>query len=236
IHAREEIRPFIVPPASRDRDAGETFSMIRLEVADGGERQVRWVPFHQYALPSDDYAYAGRFRYAPVTFRAPDGTTVEVMFSRERLPLPAPVALEDFQLDTHIGGYTGQALTIRNYISKLRFLKDGKWTEPRTVRVNGPTEFGGYWYFQSMWDKPPNGMPQGGMNYTGLGVGNRNGVYVQLFGASLAVAGMIFSFYIKPVLRRKEEAREAQRLPGTPKESVARAPTAVPVGTAGDRT
>ncbi|RME41061.1 MAG: hypothetical protein D6788_02040, partial [Planctomycetota bacterium] len=44
IHAREEIRPFIVPPASRVRDAGETFSMIRLEVADGGERQVRWVP------------------------------------------------------------------------------------------------------------------------------------------------------------------------------------------------
>ena len=46
------------------------------------------------------------------------------------------------------------------------------------------------------------------MNYTGLGVGNRNGVYTQLAGCCLSVIGMVFAFYIKPILkrRRREQA------------------------------
>ena len=47
--------------------------------------------------------------------------------------------------------------TIRNYVSQLRFLDDGKWTAPRPIKVNAPTEYGGLWYFQSMWDKPARG-------------------------------------------------------------------------------
>ena len=111
--------------------------------------------------------------------------------------MPSPVALEDFALDTHVGGYTGSQLTIRNYVSRLRFLDAGAWTDVTRVAVNAPTEFGGYWYFQSTWDPPPRGNPTGGMNFTGLGVGNRNGVYVQLAGCCLSVAGMIYAFYVK---------------------------------------
>jgi hypothetical protein len=44
------------------------------------------------------------------------------------------------------------------------------------------------------------------MNYTGLGVGNRNGVYVQLFGCCLAVIGMIHAFYLRPILKRRMAA------------------------------
>ena len=54
-----------------------------------------------------------------------------------------------------------------------------------------------------MWDKPPTESSTGGMNYTGLGVGNRNGVHIQLAGCCLAVAGMIFAFYVKPILKRR---------------------------------
>ena len=78
--------------------------------------------------------------------------------------------------------------------------------------VNSPTEYGGYWYFQSMWDKPPRNQPTGGMNYTGLGIGNRNGVYTQLLGCCLAVVGMIFAFYVKPIMvRRRAEAAISRR-------------------------
>ena len=45
------------------------------------------------------------------------------------------------------------------------------------------------------------------MNYTGAGVGNRNGVHVQLFGTVIAVFGMIYAFYVKPFLRRRERDR-----------------------------
>ena len=133
------------------------------------------------------------------------------MFSRQRRELPAPVALDEFALDTHLGGYTGQALTIRNYVSRLRFLDGDSWTPIREIQVNAPTEYGGFWYFQSMWDKPTAGNPMGSMNYTGLGVGNRNGVYVQLAGCCIAVSGMIFAFYVKPMLKRRRHERSRAR-------------------------
>ena len=45
------------------------------------------------------------------------------------------------------------------------------------------------------------------MNYTGLGIGNRNGVYIQLAGCCLMVTGMIFAFYVKPVIKRRRDAQ-----------------------------
>ena len=42
-----------------------------------------------------------------------------------------------------------------------------------------------------------------GMAFTGLGVGNRQGVVTQLAGCILAVSGMIYAFYIKPIIKRR---------------------------------
>lgn len=50
------------------------------------------------------------------------------------------------------------------------------------------------------------------MNYTGLGVGNRNGVHVQLAGCCLAVTGMLFAFYVKPILKRRRYEHLAGKL------------------------
>lgn len=204
-----EVKPFVVPPRSRENDAGETYAMIRLEVNAGREVQSKWLHFNRYVFPGGEYGYGGRFAYHPERFRLADGGEVEVLFSRKRLPLPSPIAMEDFQLDTHLGGYTGSTSTIRNYVSRLRFLDHGKWTDPQSIAVNSPTEHGGYWYFQSTWDRPSSNAPGGGMNYTGLGIGNRNGVYVQLAGCCLSVLGMIYAFYVKPMLktRRREQSR-----------------------------
>ncbi len=211
-HARSEVKPYVVPPPARQRNAGEVFAMIRLEVDFGQGVQTKWLNFNQYVFPNEQYAYRGRFGFAPERFRKPDGSTVEVVFSRQRRVLPAPIALEAFELVTHLGGYTGSTSTIRNYVSRLRFQDKGQWTEPVSIAVNHPTDFGGYWYFQSTWDKPSAGDPNGGMNYTGLGVGNRRGVYVQLVGCCLAVVGMIFAFYVKPVLKRRRAARYRARI------------------------
>jgi len=211
-HAVAEEKPYVVPPASRQRNAEESFSMIRLEVESGHGVQSKWVPFNQYVFPDAQYAYGGRFAYTPESFRLADGSVVEVVFSRQRLRLPNPIAMEDFELDTHIGGYTGSVSTIMNYVSRLRFLDKGKWSEPQAIAVNHPTEYGGYWYFQSMWDKPHQNDPSGGMNYTGLGIGNRHGVYVQLAGCCIAVAGMIFAFYVKPVIKRRRQERSRAKI------------------------
>ena len=203
-NAVAEMKPYIVPPPQRQDKVGQTFAMARIEVQTKNGVESKWVPFNQYVFPDDEYGYAGKFAYTPAEFKAGDGSTVEVVLSRKRLPLPNPIAMEDFQLDTHLGGFTGSVSTIRNYVSRLRFLDNGRWTEPVPIAVNQPTEYGGYWYFQSTWDRPNSGeSPGGGMNFTGLGIGNRHGVYVQLAGCCIAVAGMIFAFYVKPVLKRR---------------------------------
>lgn len=207
-----ETKPRIVPENSRQQKVDEAFSMIRLEVDSGRGVDARWLRFNAYALPNEDYAYAGRFSYLPERFRLADGSFVEVLFSRERMALPAPIALEEFELDTHIGGYTGSVSTIRNYVSQLRFYDGARWTDPTPIAVNQPTDFGGFWYFQSSWDRPPGTDANGGMNYTGLGIGNRNGVYVQLAGCCLMVAGLIFAFYVKPVLKRRRTEHQRERV------------------------
>ncbi len=211
-HAQAETRPYVVPKSSRQMNAKETYSMIRLEVGTGQSREAKWLTYHPYALPSEQYVYGGRFRYEPTRFRTADGREVEVIFSRRREPLPHPVMLEDFALDTHLGGYTGAAMTIRNYVSTLRFEDDGAWSEATDIRVNDPTSYGQYWFFQSVWDRPSPSNPNGGMNYTGLGVGNRNGVYIQLAGCCISVVGMCFAFYVKPILKRRRASQQRAKI------------------------
>ena len=45
------------------------------------------------------------------------------------------------------------------------------------------------------------------MAHTGLGVGNREGVYVMLTGTLMAIVGMIYAFYVKPVIHRGRRSR-----------------------------
>ncbi|HEY3243993.1 MAG TPA: hypothetical protein VGM03_11655, partial [Phycisphaerae bacterium] len=219
-HARPQMRPTIVPLDRRDREMKDVLSMLKVELNDDRTTQSIWLPFNPYPLSNEQYEYPGRMFYAPKQIRLSDGRAYELMFSRRRVKLPYPVALENFELEQHVGGYTGSALTIRNYVSMLRFTDGTGWTNPTPISVNSPTEFGGYWYFQSQWDPPSQ--RSAGFNYTGLGVGNRNGVHVQLAGCAIAVTGMIFAFYVKPILkRRRQQAVRASigvTKPDVPKE------------------
>ena len=214
-HAVAEVKPFVVPPPRQQAKIGQTFSMARVEVQTRRGVESQWVRFARYVFPDQQYALGGRFAYAPAVFET-EGGPVEVVLSRKRVPLPNPIAMEDFKLDTHLGGFTGNALTIRNYVSRLRFLESGKWTDPVAIAVNHPTEYGGYSYFQSEWDRPEANEAGSGMNFTGLGIGNRHGVLMQLLGCCVAVAGMIFAFYVKPVIKRRRAVESRARLSGQP--------------------
>ncbi len=207
-----ERKPWIVPPNQRDRDAGTHFAMVRVE-APGVEPQ--WLPFHQYAFDGPENLLR-RFRFEPSTLRLADGREVEVIFSRQRLPLPAEIALEEFILTAHVGGFTGESGSIRNWTSLIRFRTGEGWTEPQQVSVNDPVAYGGYSYFQSQWDPPDPAREAGdrasrGLNYTVLGVGNRHGIYTQLAGCTIAVLGMLYAFYVKPVIRRRQIERAAAK-------------------------
>ncbi|MHC4611892.1 MAG: hypothetical protein ACYS7M_16270, partial [Planctomycetota bacterium] len=208
-NARREVRPAVVPRHQRDSDARNSFSMIKLEVSNGRWSVSEWLPFNHYALPDDQYRIAGRIGYLPKMLRLPDGQRVELLFSRQRHKLPSPVVLDNFTLETFQGGLAGTNSNVRDYVSRLRFADgSGGWTEPVQMSSNRPATDHGYWFFQSTWDPPSRG--SAGMNYTGAGVGNRNGVYIQLLGCCVAVAGMIYAFYVKPIVKRRRQ--QAARL------------------------
>ncbi len=210
-------RPAIVHWTQRDRDADSTqlFAMVQVRISGGGRTETRWLPFHRYAFDDHSEAYITLGRYEPAVFSLADGRRIEVLVSRERRPLPAPVILDDFLLETHVGGFSGRVSSIRDWTSMLRFAESAParaWSDPVVVSTNNPGRHGQLWFFQAFWDAPRTAMREGdvtssGLNFTGLGVGNRRGVYIQLAGCALAVTGMLYAFYVKPVLRRRSIER-----------------------------
>jgi hypothetical protein len=207
-----ETKPFLVAPEQRVRDAKEFFSRIRIDsptmVGD-----PEWLRFHMYPFESQSEVLR-RHTLRPTRVTLADGRQFELLFSRQRLPLPSEIALDEFVLTTHIGGFTGESSTVRDYTSMLRFRDEPAqpWSEAVPVSMNRPVEHGGLWYFQAQWDPPEEARQQGqrasaGLNYTVLGVGNRHGVYVQLLGCVIAVIGMIYAFYVKPIIKQRARDR-----------------------------
>lgn len=215
---RLEARPAIVPVAERNKDADRAFlfSMVKVEITRGGKTVNRWLPFHRYSFADEGHSdmSLSRFDPAPVVFD--DGREIELIFSRESMALPTRVALSDFVLTSHVGGFEpGKMGSIRDWTSELRFedptQPDG-WTPGMRMSTNDPVSHQGMWYFQSFWDPPRSARFQGdaasnGLNFTGVGVGNREGVYTQLAGCCLSVFGMLYAFYYKPILRRRMKQR-----------------------------
>lgn len=205
-----ERRPQQVPVEQRIRDARELFAMMQL---NGPVEKPQWLKYHPWVFDRPEDVLR-RYWFEPTTVTLKDGSQLEVLFARQRLPLPATVALDEFVLDTNVGGFSGDTSSIRNYTSMVRFRDRAPngasaWGLPERVSVNDPVEHDGYWFFQSQWDPPEEsrqgGMASAGLNYTVLGVGNRNGVWVQMAGCVLAVLGMAYAFYVKPVIKRRNK-------------------------------
>ena len=199
-HTFSDTRPMIVPPQQRDPSASNMYSMIQVVIPSNEGTVSTWLPYHHYAFESPK-ELVRRFQYKPAVLRLPSGKIIEIMFSRQRTELPTPVALKTFEVDSHLGGFTGSTSSILNWRSIVTFLDGSDST--LAVSVNDPKPYGEYWFFQSQWD-PPDSASQG-LNYTVLGVGNRHGVFTMLLGCCLTVAGMIWAFYVKPTIRRKRQ-------------------------------
>jgi hypothetical protein len=227
-----ESRPFIVPPSQRDSDVQRMASMIQVRVPGARDDSPIWLEYHEvpFETPGDTLV---RYPYDPTIVEMQDGSLIELMFSRQRMELPSPVVLADFIITPHLGGFTGQTSTIRNWTSVVRFaspdstLPEENWSEGVAVSVNEPVEHNGFWFFQASWDPPVQSgeFQSAGLNYTVLGVGNRNGVLVQLAGCIIAVLGMIHAFYLKPIIKRRRSQSvnaqvQNQRIGVTPTDGV----------------
>jgi hypothetical protein len=197
-----DTRPAITPRAQRDRSTMDRMSMLRVDVPGGG---AAWLTMHQYPFDAPELTFSG-FSFAPTLVTLDDGRTMQLLYSRASAPIGGEIQLDGFHIKSHVGGFTGNVSSVLNWTSELRF--DGDHVT--SVSVNDPQQFNGLWFFQSQWDPPDprgvrtGGVPSAGRNFTVLGVGNRRGVWTMLFGSTLSVMGMLYAFYLKPVLRRRK--------------------------------
>tara|TARA_B100001059_G_scaffold73922_1_gene71375 strand:- start:11461 stop:13842 length:2382 start_codon:yes stop_codon:yes gene_type:complete len=206
-------RPSIVPRGQQDPSIGNQYSMIRVQVPNSSNREA-WLAYHHWPFESRDEVLR-RFPWRPTTVALSDGRMIQLMLSRKSESLPSKVSLLGFDTKDHIGGFTGSTSSILNWISRVQF-DESSGPREADISVNDPAEEGGFWFFQSQWDPPDparfsGDTPSLGLNYTVLGVGNRRGVWVQLAGSVLMVLGLMYAFYVKPVLvRRRQESAIAK--------------------------
>lgn len=178
------------PPDMAPQDPGPA---VRVEVAGKGWKLAQWVPF----------VYDAHLDHEQMqTVRTPQGEEIQLQFSRLQHPLGATLQVENLTYQTYPG--TG---TPRDYICRLRTSEAASPDQWRTVDVhlNQPTVAGGFRISQQGWDSedPFNA------RYTRLGVANRPGIGAIWLGCFLICVALPYSFYIKPLLRRRRERQTA---------------------------
>jgi hypothetical protein len=146
---------------------------------------------------------------------------VQLQIANTRRPIghrhaPVRVTLDEFELVPYAGDFTAES-AMRDFRSHLTIEQAGEDPHQATVKLNEPHYMtvpgflGGFsgqsWLlFQNQWD-PEN------QAFTVLGVGNRPGIYPMVGGCVMVVLGLMWAFYVKPViLRRRKQAALAAHL------------------------
>ncbi|MEM8876218.1 MAG: hypothetical protein AAGD32_18390 [Planctomycetota bacterium] len=216
---RRTDRIVIVPPEQRERDAGRAgaFQVVQVRVASGDFETTVVVPFMQFVY---EYGWTG-----PVVDIPGASQPIRIQMGNYARPMPVAVALEKFEAVPYPGGIAQAGFTMRDFRSTLDIVQPatGEITEgvasmnsPVYVRDESIPLIGQSWLlYQASWNPEDQ-------TYTVLGVGNRPGVYTMIIGSVLMFIGLMWAFYLKPVLiRRAKQAALAKHAAG-------RKPTAVP--------
>lgn len=92
---------------------------------------------------------------------------------------------------------------IKDWKSTLEVVEAGEVVAEKTIEVNDPLKYGGYTFYQSSYD-PEN------PKISGLQVARDPGVWLVYTGFSTLCFGIIFIFYLKPLVRRRIQAMKAE--------------------------
>ncbi len=200
--------PFVtpVPGAQRDRDAAMagTQQVAAVRLRRGDWETTAHVAYSQWP----DLVAVQPARVDVPGFNGP----VKLQLGNTRRDMPARVRLDGFELVPYAGDFTNES-AMRDFRSHLTIEPLGQEAADAVVRLNKPHymniarggPFGGllpaesWLLFQSQWD-PEN------QSFTVLGVGNRPGITTMIVGCCMVVAGLMWAFYVKPVILRRRKA------------------------------
>jgi len=89
-----------------------------------------------------------------------------------------------------------QPQMIRDYLSDVTVIKDGKEILNKTIEVNHPLHYGGYHFYQYSYDSQAE-------KYTILAATSDSGLYIVYGGYWLLGTGVLWQFWLRAVLKRK---------------------------------
>ena len=188
----------ILEPLDR-RDPGidaRSMSAIRVRVTDHDASHTwlltDWMPHKRYPHDPDD-------QIPPLTIRLPNGQVWEAVYSRASQPLGAPLAAERLTV-THTPGNGGIAAFFTHFL----YARQGGDPQPGDVYTNHTFKLGPWSLYQSGYDSTHE------WEWTILGVGNFNGIWLWSVGWIAVVAGALYAFYVKPLLLRRLKSRAAR--------------------------
>ena len=199
-----------VPPEQRDRQAGEAGAMqvVTVRLSRGQE----WVRFVQ--VPFTQWIDQQAWSLGEVDIPGSDAS-VQLQLGNTKKSIPAMVQLDEFELVPYAGDFTAQS-AMRDFKSHLTLIDSATGAETRaTAHMNSPVYFdapvaggllGKIWpseswlLYQNQWD------PEG-QAFTVLGVGNRPGVATMTVACVMIVTGLLWAFYLKPVIIRRAKER-----------------------------
>ncbi|MBN1787484.1 MAG: cytochrome c biogenesis protein ResB [Sedimentisphaerales bacterium] len=110
--------------------------------------------------------------------------------------LPFLIKLKDFRIEYYGQGQTGTG-AIRDFISSLAVIKDGKTIAQKDVEVNHPLHFGGYYFYQHSYDPKA-------ARYTVLKVVSDSGLGAVYIGYLCLAAGVFWHFWLGQLFRKTE--------------------------------
>lgn len=90
-------------------------------------------------------------------------------------------------------GATGR---VKDFKSTLRLLQDGQVVASKTIEVNKPLKYAGWAIYQSSYDSIRE-------SWSGLEIAKDPGVPLVYLGFLLITVGVLYGFYIRPILTRK---------------------------------
>jgi hypothetical protein len=211
-HFRVLSRIVQTPPARRVKDQDDSgekqVAVVRVTVGDWSTEVP--IPCALYAAP-DPMTMEPTQPWEMGMVKIPGAAApLELQLGFVTRPMPAQLTLKKFEL-VHYPGGQGENGPFLDFRSTLEIVDSNGEHSVEVASNNNPVYFdGGKWiFFQAGYD------PQG--QFSVIGVGNRPGVFVMLSGCALIVLGVLYAFYVKPIVIRRMKAAALARLSGMPR-------------------
>ncbi len=124
----------------------------------------------------------------------PSGRLLYLAFTRQVKPLGATIKIDSAEYETYPA-----SLVPKDFRCDVRIIQDGE-THPARLSLNKPIRVGGFQIAQGSW-MPDATAPQ----QLVFLVSKRSGMWGIWTGCCLIIAGLLFSFYVKPILATSKE-------------------------------